>query len=79
MPHRDAVGLQERRGADAGKLQQLRRLNRARRQQHFRFAARGFLRAALGIVDTDHLLTFKNEAGRMGTGFNAQICAFARR
>ena len=73
MPYRDAVRLQQRCGADAGELQQLRRLNRACRQQHFSFAMRGFLRAALRVVHTHHLLPFENQTSRMGTGFDAQV------
>ncbi len=71
--HVYAVLLQQRAGADAGKLQQLRRVDRAARQQHL--ASRTHLAngAVLAELDADRALAFGQDAMRQSADFHLQV------
>ncbi len=76
--HRDAVLAQERGGPEAGQLQELRRLDRARAQQHLARCAHRGLRAVTPIADAHRAPPLELDAGRAGTGLDRQVGPPAR-
>ncbi len=79
MPHGDAERLQERGRTDARKLQQLRRLQRPRGEDHFATRGDGALLAALPIGDAGRPKVVEQDPRRMGAGLHAQVGAVAHR
>jgi hypothetical protein len=75
----DAVAVEQRLRADAGELQQLRRLQRAGRQQHLGAAACGLRLAALAKAHADRTPAVEQQPGRLRLGLDAQVAAPARR
>ena len=77
--HRNAVLREQRVRADARELQQLRRLQRACREQHLGVAA-GFLHhAALPVTHADGAGAVHDHAGGERIGLDAQVRATPRR
>ena len=75
----DAMAAQQAGRADAGELQQLRTLQRARGQHHLPRGAHFMRGAVLAITQAYGPAAVENETGRLGVGFDAQVLAAARR
>ncbi len=74
--HRDALRLEEFGLANAGELQQLRRIERAAREDHLAARADFHNRPvapALAIADADGTLTLKNQARRVHPGAHFEV------
>src|SRR5580704_4008248 len=82
MTHLDAERLQQRRRADAGNLQQLRRVHRAAAQDHFLGGAhfhRRAIAAAFAVADADGALSFQDDLGGVGVRADREVLAAHRR
>ena len=77
--HADAVPPQQIRGADAGELQQLRRVVRAAGNQYFPARPRGLDAGALAIFDAIGTASVEQNALRLRRGLDMQIAAALRR
>ena len=79
MPHRNAHALEHRRLADARQLQQLRRLDRPRRQDHLDAGLDRDLTPVLAVGDAAATRAVQFQAQHLRLGLDAQIRAAARR
>ena len=77
--HLDAVFAEQRAGADARELQELRRVDRAARQDHLAPGMRGTRRAAQGIVDADRAPALETHPAGQRMDVDAQVWPLARR
>src|SRR5471032_1932648 len=76
--HRDAVLLQERSRTDARQLQQLRRLQRAGRENDLATRARRFLQAVLHELERSGATVFDRDPRGLGAGRDDQVWAIFR-
>ncbi len=76
--HSDAVLVQQRRGPDAGQLQQLRRVVGAAGHQHFLARLRDPERTALPIFDGASAASIEQNPLRLCGGFDLQVAAAPR-
>jgi ABC-type amino acid transport substrate-binding protein len=77
--HRNAERLEERAGADAGQLQQLRRGDGAGGEDDLAIGARLLLAAILLVFDADGAGALEQDAGGERVGLDADIAALHRR
>ncbi len=75
---RNAVALQQRARADAGELQQLRRIERTTAQQHFACRIGRVPLTSTQILDAARARAIEANARGKRLRFDAQICAFSR-
>ncbi|RWB25013.1 MAG: hypothetical protein EOQ42_35335 [Mesorhizobium sp.] len=69
----------ERRGTDAGKLQQLRRVDRAARQNDFVAGAGSLRLTVLQVLNANGTLALKKDSGRQRIHLDADVFALHRR
>src|SRR5262245_61510060 len=73
MPHRDSVLAQQRRRTDAGQLQELRRTDGARRENHFTLGLGILLFIAVPELETDRALAVEAQDLGMGICEDVQV------
>ena len=73
MDDRYAMGLQQGVRSDARELQKLRRIERARAEQHFAVYARFVTASTVLVVDSDRALALETDAGNEALRQHAQI------
>ena len=76
--HRDAVAAQQIRRADAGKLQELRRIERAAGEDDLALGVGGARRRALTILNADGAPALEQDARRQRVELDLEVWPYAR-